>query len=114
MANTTRWLWAVCSLERSSWVQDWLLPCPIKIVTGFDCPGCGFQRSLLALLQGHWHESYRLYPPTVPLLVLLLYAVLKNTFGFDRRNILLKVLAVVCGWFVLVVYGMKLGYGPDL
>lgn len=79
-----------------------------------DCPGCGFQRSLLALVQGQWHESYRLYPPTVPLLALLLYIVLKNTLGFDQRNRLLKVLAVACGWFVLGVYGMKLWYGAGL
>lgn len=92
-------------------MQNWLLPCPIKVVTGIDCPGCGFQRSLLALLQGHWYESYQYYPPTVPLLVLLLYVLLKNAFRFDRRDILMKVLAVACGWFVLGVYVMKLWNG---
>ena len=92
-------------------LESWLLPCPIKFITGFDCPGCGFQRSLLALLQGHWHESYNLYPATVPLLFVLLYAVIKRVFGFDHQNRVLKLLAVVCGWFVLVEYGIKLWYG---
>ena len=26
--------------------------CPIKMITGFDCPGCGSQRALHALLAG--------------------------------------------------------------
>lgn len=26
--------------------------CPIKLITGFDCPGCGFQRALHATLNG--------------------------------------------------------------
>ena len=99
-------------MENLSHVQDWLLPCPIKTIIGIDCPGCGFQRSLLALLQGHWHESYRLYPATVPLLILLLYAVVKGLFRFDMRNTVMKLLAVACGWFVLGVYLLKLWRGP--
>ncbi len=98
-------------MDNLSRILGYLLPCPIKLVTGVDCPGCGFQRSLLALLQGHWQESYELYPPTVPLLTLLLYVLLKKTFGFDRRNAVMRVLAVACGWFVLGVYVMKLWSG---
>ncbi|MBT6029840.1 MAG: DUF2752 domain-containing protein, partial [Crocinitomicaceae bacterium] len=26
--------------------EDWMLPCLYKKVSGLDCPGCGFQRSL--------------------------------------------------------------------
>lgn len=94
--------------EGFSQVQDWLIPCPIKTIIGIDCPGCGFQRSLLALLQGHWYESYQIYPPTVPLLMLFLYMILRNLFGFDKRNTVMKLLAVACGWFVMGVYVMKL------
>jgi len=101
----------VSSLEGFSKLDAWLLPCPIKIVAGIECPGCGFQRSLIALLQGYWYESYRLYPPTVPLLLLLLYGIVKSMVGFDRRNVIMKLLAVACGWFVLGVYVMKLWYG---
>ncbi len=104
----------VCGLEYVSRLYAWLLPCPIKAITGIDCPGCGFQRSLLALLQGHWYESYQLYPPTVPLLMLLVYIVLKSILGFDKRGIVMKLLAIVCGWFVLGVYVMKLWHGDHL
>ncbi|MGK6352079.1 DUF2752 domain-containing protein [Parapedobacter sp. DT-150] len=105
--------WAFCSLEGLSWLQNFLLPCPFKLITGIDCPGCGFQRSLIALAQGHWAESYRLYPPTVPLLLVLLYMLLNWKLGFDARHRVTKLLAVACGWFILIVYVLKWWNGPD-
>lgn len=30
----------------------WPFHCPFKLITGLQCPGCGFQRALHALLQG--------------------------------------------------------------
>lgn len=48
------------------WLQHHLLTCPFKYLTGIDCPGCGFQRSLIALVQGNFHQSLALYPPTIP------------------------------------------------
>lgn len=31
--------------------------CPIKIMTTLDCPGCGFQRALHAVLHGNFIEA---------------------------------------------------------
>ena len=31
--------------------------CPVKQLTGWDCPGCGFQRALHASLHGHFIEA---------------------------------------------------------
>ena len=39
-------------------VQYTLMPkCMFKVVTGWDCPGCGFQRGVHALLHGHLLEA---------------------------------------------------------
>lgn len=39
--------------------------CPVKTLTGFDCPGCGSQRALHALLTGRvvdaWHYNAILF-----------------------------------------------------
>ena len=39
----------------------WMPKCPMKVLTGFDCPGCGSQRMLHALLHadfvGAWHAN---------------------------------------------------------
>ena len=33
------------------------IPCPIRAVTGFRCPGCGITDLCLALLHGHFREA---------------------------------------------------------
>jgi hypothetical protein len=36
--------------------------CPIAIVTGHPCPGCGLTRATMALLDGDLQEAMRLHP----------------------------------------------------
>lgn len=55
-----------------SWLEQHLLPCAYKSLLGIDCPICGFQRSLVALLKGSLAESFTLYPPLVPMLLLFI------------------------------------------
>ncbi|MBR1733361.1 MAG: DUF2752 domain-containing protein [Alloprevotella sp.] len=53
-----------------------LMPkCPIKLLTGYSCPGCGLQRALHAALHGHFREAARLnlfLIPALPYLAALL------------------------------------------
>lgn len=53
-------------LER---ISHHLLPCVYKKFFGIDCPFCGFQRSILALLQGDVGQCIALYPPLFPLIL---------------------------------------------
>ena len=39
-----------------------MLPCLSKQVLGFDCPGCGMQRSVALLLQGEFLAAFKMYP----------------------------------------------------
>ena len=36
---------------------SWAPKCPFKVLTGLQCPGCGLQRALHALLQGRFVEA---------------------------------------------------------
>lgn len=36
--------------------------CPMVIITGFPCPGCGMTRALLHLLSGEFLEVWRYHP----------------------------------------------------
>jgi hypothetical protein len=49
-----------------------LLPCASKSLLGIDCPICGFQRSLLHLLNGNLYDSLLFYAPLIPSLILIL------------------------------------------
>ena len=37
--------------------SQWTPKCPFKLVTGLQCPGCGIQRALHALLQGRFLDA---------------------------------------------------------
>lgn len=45
------------------------MPCLFKKYFYFDCPGCGFQRSVIELLKGNVANSFLLFPTTFALLL---------------------------------------------
>lgn len=53
-----------------------LYTCPLRLVTGIHCPGCGGTRSMLELMQGHLFRAIHDNPaaPALVLVVLLWYA----------------------------------------
>jgi Protein of unknown function (DUF2752) len=62
-----------------SWLEAHSLPCISQSLFHVSCPGCGFQRSAIALLRGQVGQSLQLYPALLPMLLF---------FGFllaDRR-----------------------------
>ncbi len=92
-----------------NWLQNHLLRCPFKYLTGIDCPGCGFQRSVLALIQGDIHKSFMLYPATIPLLLFFAYGLTDKYFKLDTsKNVIKKTLFIVIGSVILISYGIKL------
>jgi hypothetical protein len=103
----------ICSrLVFINWLQNHLIRCPFKYLTGIDCPGCGFQRSVLALAQGDFHKSFGLYPATIPLLLFFTYGLADKFFKLDNsKNQLKKTLFIIVGSIVLISYTIKLfGY----
>jgi len=92
-----------------SWLQNHLIPCPFKYLTGIDCPGCGFQRSILALLQGNLHKSFILYPSAVPLLLFFAYGIADRFFKLDnQKNVVKKTLFMIVGGIILTSYCLKM------
>jgi hypothetical protein len=53
--------------------------CPFRILTGFNCPGCGTTRALHQLLHGHFDTAFTLNP-------LLLIAIPFAVFAFIRYS----------------------------
>ena len=58
------------------WLEHHLLHCPTKHFLGIECPGCGMQRSIIELLRGNFWESIKLYPPLIPMIILLVLLVI--------------------------------------
>jgi len=89
------------------WLDKHLLTCPSKKFLHIDCPGCGLQRSVLRLLEGRLGESLQLYPATMPLMVLGLYAALHLKFHFAQGALVIKILQGLVGIIILVFYIYK-------
>jgi hypothetical protein len=88
-----------------------LLPCALKQLLGFDCPICGYQRSMLLLLKGDLKASFFLYPPLIPVTLLIgifiLYLLKRNIIPY---KLLIRSAAVVLG-IVMVNYVATLIFG---
>ncbi|MBC7418570.1 MAG: DUF2752 domain-containing protein [Pedobacter sp.] len=96
------------SLNFIAWLQGHLLPCPFKLLTGIECPGCGFQRSIIALFEGHFSQSWFLYPATIPLILLFGYGGYRTKFPVKNDCIFLKIFMLIVGNFVLISYAYKI------
>ena len=66
-----------CTTDPSETI--WMPKCFFKLLTGYDCPGCGSSRAFYALLHGHIGEALRFNPilavalPCVATLIWLQY-----------------------------------------
>lgn len=89
-------------------MDSYLLPCPFKYLIGLDCPGCGFQRSVIALLSGDLKLSLSLYPPAIPLLVSVLFAGYAALFRKNMESKYLKVCYMITGFVIIINYTYKI------
>lgn len=100
-----------CSLAFIAWLQDHLLPCPFKYFTGVDCPGCGFQRAVVALLKGNIAQSFSFYPAAIPLLLIFMYGIADGFYKLDtREGIIKKTSFVIAASIILVSYTLKMAH----
>jgi hypothetical protein len=71
-------------LSITHWLEQHLMTCPYKALSGYDCPGCGMQRSFIELLKGNFKESFYLYPALFPAFVTLGLTTLHLKFKFKN------------------------------
>ena len=90
------------------WLQEHMLTCPSRKFFHIDCPGCGFQRSCLALLKGDLGASLSLYPATIPILILIGFTLLHLRYRFFYGAMLIKYFYVTIAIVVMVFYIYKL------
>jgi hypothetical protein len=95
-----------------NWFIEWLkmhmLTCPSKHFFHVDCPGCGLQRSLVALLEGDLTRSFQLYPATIPMLFTLFFTGLHLKFSFSCGALVIKWSYALTTSIILVFYFYKI------
>ena len=91
-----------------NWLQNHLLTCPIKHLFGIDCPGCGMQRSFLALMRGDVSASLKFHPAALPLLVLVAFTLVHLKVDFKFGALLIKMLFIGIAIIIVIKYIYKI------
>jgi hypothetical protein len=73
-----------------SWLEAHELPCLIKNIFHVECPGCGLQRSFIALLQGNILQSLQYYPALLPLILFIVVIIINNKFRITNTEKFIK------------------------
>ena len=58
------------------------LPCPFKLLSGYNCPGCGSQRAIHQLLHGNITSAFQLNPLMVLSLPLIMYGLGTRVYNY--------------------------------
>lgn len=90
------------------WLSHHLLTCPFKSITGLDCPGCGFQRSIIALLKGDFTQAFKLYPASIPIIALFIFTLNHLYFDFKSGAKIIKIMYMSIALIVVVSYIYKI------
>lgn len=89
-------------------VEDYMLPCLTKKMFGFDCPGCGMQRSALSFVQGDFSGAFHMYPAIFTLCLLFVFASLHLKFQFKNGHNIILILFIINIIIILTSYILKL------
>jgi len=88
--------------------EDYMLPCLNKKLFGFDCMGCGLQRSVSLILHGDFIEAFYMYPAIYSLIMLFLFIGLNFFFKFKHSNKIINALAILSVLTIIVSFLIKL------
>ncbi len=89
-------------------LEDFMLPCLNKKLFGFDCPGCGIQRSLAHLVDGEFIAAFKMYPAIYTLLFFGGFIVLNRKINFKYAQKIILILAVLNIFIILGNYIIKM------
>lgn len=89
-------------------LEDFMLPCFNKQIFGFDCMGCGLQRSVVLIYQGELLAAFKMYPAVYPLIMLFIFIGLNIFFKFQHSNKIINTLAIVTISVIIGSFTLKL------
>jgi hypothetical protein len=88
-------------------LEDYMIPCISKTFFGFDCMGCGFQRSLLLLAKGSFIDAFYMYAGIYPLLLLCGVLLISRFYKFKRYKKAINLLSILSIATIILSYTIK-------
>ncbi len=90
-------------------VMDFLLGgmCPMLLVTGLPCPGCGMTRAGMYLGIFHFDLAWQMNPMSYPVAIFVVYSVICRYFiGCRVKGF--RILIIILSFMMLAVYGYRM------
>ncbi|WP_299364252.1 DUF2752 domain-containing protein [Winogradskyella sp.] len=89
-------------------LEEYMMPCLNKKLFGFECMGCGLQRSIALLLRGQIVESFMMYPGLYTLIALFGFIGINTFKSFKSGNKIITILAILNVIVIVGSYFLKL------
>jgi hypothetical protein len=90
------------------WLQANMLSCPSKKYLHIECPGCGLQRSVIALMQGDPVTSFKMYAATIPMVLMMLFLLLHVRNKYENGALILRGFYLFCAAIIVTQYFYKI------
>lgn len=94
--------------QLTHWLENHMMPCFYKQISGIDCPGCGMQRSFIELLNGDFSASIKMYPALLPVIFTLGLTAAHLFFKFKDGAVLIKYSFIITISIITISYIFKL------
>ncbi len=100
----------LCLAFAAFWIFQYFIGyhCPVRLITGFSCPGCGLTRAWRSVFHGdlkqafYWHPLFLL---PIPLVLIMAFE------DMIPRKIFLTLMSLIAGIFIAVyIYRMAVSH----
>ncbi|WP_228851649.1 DUF2752 domain-containing protein [Aegicerativicinus sediminis] len=88
--------------------EQFMLPCLNKSLFGFECMGCGLQRSFWMLFSGDFVGAFYMYPAIYSLILLFVVVIVNHFKSFKYSNIIIISLTILTVLIMVGNYILKL------
>ena len=88
-------------------VDNYMLPCLNKKLFGFECMGCGMQRSFSLILHGEFVSAFYMYPAIFTLLPLVLVISTSLFVKFKYSSKIINILAILSIIIIITSFIIK-------
>ena len=87
--------------------EDFMIPCLNKKLLGFECMGCGIQRSAALIFHGDLIAAFYMYPAIYSLILLFLAIGINIFFKFKHANKIINILAIITICIIVISFIIK-------
>lgn len=91
-----------------SGLEDYMIPCLNKKFFGFECMGCGLQRSAALILKGEFVNAFYMYPAVYSIIALFGFIIINHFKNFKFGNKIIIILALLNVFVIVGSYFLKL------